>query len=331
MRVLTPPVGLSEDTLAIALHREWKIDVATMAYRAVGFGSHHWEVLGSDGQRWFAGVDELELKRHTMGERFEVTLAHLTASLGAACALQEAGCEFVVAPIRTGEGAPATQVGERFAAAVYPFADGECFSWGPFPSTEHRQALLDMLVRVHTAPARHHAERDDFGLPHRDTLETGLSSPLADVGPYSGRVNDLLAANTDAVAGFLARYDRMVAAAQAQATSMVLTHGEPHPGNTMRTVDGWRLIDWDTALVAPCERDLWTLDPGDGSILAAYAQATGVTPRAELLELYRLRWDLADIAVDVDRFARPHTGSADDEKTFRILGDIINRNIGEIT
>ena len=34
------------------------------------------------------------------------------------------------------------------------------------------------------------------------------------------------------------------------AARMVLTHGEPHPGNTMRTVDGWRLIDWDTALVA---------------------------------------------------------------------------------
>ena len=60
------------------------------------------------------------------------------------------------------------------------------------------------------------------------------------------------------------------------------------------------LIDWDTALTAPPERDLWSLDPGDGSILGAYAALTGVTPRPLLLDLYRLRWDIADIAVDVE-------------------------------
>ena len=38
---------------------------------------------------------------------------------------------------------------------------------------------------------------------------------------------------------------------------MLLTHGEPHPGNAMLAADGWRLVDWDTALVAPLERDLW--------------------------------------------------------------------------
>ncbi|WP_432843998.1 phosphotransferase family protein [Dactylosporangium sp. CA-092794] len=37
---------------------------------------------------------------------------------------------------------------------------------------------------------------------------------------------------------------------------LVLTHGEPHPGNTMRTGGGWLLIDWDTALLAAPERDL---------------------------------------------------------------------------
>ncbi len=64
----------------------------------------------------------------------------------------------------------------------------------------------------------------------------------------------------------------------------------------MLTAAGWMLIDWDTALVAPPERDLWSLDPGDGSILSAYADATGVRPRASMIELYRIRWDLADIA-----------------------------------
>ena len=56
----------------------------------------------------------------------------------------------------------------------------------------------------------------------------------------------------------------------------------------MLTADGWLLIDSDTALVAPPERDLWSLDTGDGTILDAYASATGVTPLPSLLNLYRL-------------------------------------------
>jgi aminoglycoside phosphotransferase (APT) family kinase protein len=103
----------------------------------------------------------------------------------------------------------------------------------------------------------------------------------------------------------------------------VLTHGEPHPGNTMRTADGWRLIDWDTALVAPPERDLWHL----GGDLSAYTSATGVEVRPELLEMFRLRWDIADIAVGVDRFRRPHPGDPNDDEEW----DILRTTVGGIS
>jgi spectinomycin phosphotransferase/16S rRNA (guanine(1405)-N(7))-methyltransferase len=117
--------------------------------------------------------------------------------------------------------------------------------------------------------------------------------------------------------------------ARAAPARVVLTHGEPHPGNTMLTADGcWLLIDWDTALVAPPERDLWSLDSGDRTVLDAYASATGVTPRTLLLDLYRLRWDIADIAVDVSRFRRPHAGSVDDDKSWELLTSLIGRVSG---
>lgn len=104
----------------------------------------------------------------------------------------------------------------------------------------------------------------------------------------------------------------------------MLTHGEIHPGNTMLAADGrWLLIDWDTALVAPPERALWNLDPGDGSILDAYAAATGVTSLPGVLDLYRLRWDIADIVYDVGRFRRPHGGSADDDRSWELLRSLI--------
>ena len=74
------------------------------------------------------------------------------------------------------------------------------------------------------------------------------------------------------------------------------------------------------ARVAPPERDLWSLDPGDGSVHAAYTAGTGTELRPRLLELYRRRWDLADVAVGVARFRRRHVGSVEDAKSFEILG-----------
>ncbi|WP_091648169.1 hypothetical protein [Micromonospora pallida] len=48
-----------------------------------------------------------------------------------------------------------------------------------------------------------------------------------------------------------------------------------------------------------------------------------MTPRPAMLELYRLQWDVKDLAVDVDRFRRPHTGSPDDDATWRILRRLV--------
>ena len=118
-------------------------------------------------------------------------------------------------------------------------------------------------------------------------------------------------------------YDEQRSRARAEPARPVVTHGEPHPGNTMLAGGRWLFIDWDTVLVAPPERDLWSLDPGDGSVLAAYAAATGVTPRPWLLELYRVRWDLADVAVDVSRFRRPHVGTAEDDQAFELLRSLV--------
>ncbi len=60
-------------------------------------------------------------------------------------------------------------------------------------------------------------------------------------------------------------------------------------------------------------------------MLQAYAAATGVRPLPHLLELFRVRWDLADTAVDVSRFMRPHHGAAEDDASWRNLSLVIER------
>lgn len=308
--MLTPPPDLPAADLAALLSPAWGLTPAPLDYRPVGFGSHHWAT--GDG-RWFVTADELDRAAVPPAEAFD----QLTAALSSAVDLRAAGLEFVAAPISTLDGAPVTRHG-RFAVAVYPFLDGESFAWDKFSGDAHRRGTLDMLTAVHTAPAaaRRHARRDDFAIPHRAVLQAPPVPP--DLGPFARPAAELLAAHAGPIRRALARYDAL--AAEADMTRAVLTHGEPHPGNTMRTAAGWVLIDWDTALVAPPERDLWSLDP---SLHAGYTEATGVTPDPAMLELYRIRWDITDAAVDAARFRRPHAGTEDDAESWEILRTVL--------
>jgi hypothetical protein len=182
--------------------------------------------------------------------------------------------------------------------------------------------VLDLLVRVHTAPAR--ARPDDYVIPFRDTVLAALDGDLGDpaLGPYARPAGELLATHASGIRPALAHYDDLVAAVLADPPALVLTHGEPHPGNTMLANGEWLLIDWDTALLAPPERDLWDLDPGDGTLHAGYTAATGTALRPDLIELYRRRWDLTEIAVCLARFREPHGRTADDEESWGILEEL---------
>jgi aminoglycoside phosphotransferase (APT) family kinase protein len=310
--VLTPPEGLPEERLGSALAQEWGIPVNSLVYRPVGFGSHHWELTDTAGYRWFVNVDE------------PADPARLDASLRVAADLHATGHTFVVAPVPALSGAPSVRSG-AFTIAVYPFVEGGSFEWNAFAGPAHRQATLDMIIRLHTAPpiARRHARVDDFAVPHRAEVEAALRTPGDDCGPYAVAAADLLAEHRRQLRRVLARYDELVLESRSEPVRAVLTHGEPHSGNTMRTPMGWRLIDWDTVLVSPPERDLWLIEPGDGSIFTAYAEATGVLVRPSTIMLFQLRWALADIAVEVRRFRRPHTGTQDDAEGWEILRSVV--------
>ena len=339
--MLAVPGDLDETMLTEVVERGWGISVASVRYVAVGWGSHHWKVAGDDRAAWFVTVDELENKRVSICESLRDGFVRLSAALRTAVALRSAGREFVVAPVPTGGGELVVRFGGRFAVAVYPFAEGRSFGWGEW-TDERRAAALGMVAAVHAAPAavRALALADDFAVPFREEVEAVLSGGDgpeghgpeghgaeghgAEWGPYTDRVTRLLRDHAAGIRRLLDQYDEGVAAARALPGRNVPTHGEPHPGNIMLTGDGWRLIDWDTAAVAPPERDLWHLDPDDAT-LDAYAAMTGVAPLPELIGLYRLGWDIKDMACDAARFFRPHRGDADDAKAWGLLKSLVER------
>jgi hypothetical protein len=222
----------------------------------------------------------------------------------------------VVAPIPTAGGRAVIRLAPRWAAALYPHVEGTSYGWQQWTGDEHRRAVLDMIVGVHAAPppVREKSGVDDLGVPRRDAVQAAITGEPGGRGPYADRTAALLREHGDRVVARFARYDERTAGVDR--SHDVLTHGEPHPANTMSTAAGWRLIDWDTTLVAPPERDLWLL--GD-QMTHAYAQLTGIAPRSEVLSLYREWWELADLAIGVARFRADHHGTQDDADTWDII------------
>jgi aminoglycoside phosphotransferase (APT) family kinase protein len=331
--MLNPPADLSEDALRTVLAEGWNLAADTLAYEPLGFGSHHWSMTDTTGRRWFVNVDELENRRHSAGEALAAPFSRLHSALSVPRALRDQGYGFAVAAEPGVDGEIVRPLGrhEEYAVSVCSHVAGQSFQWAADGWTSaqvvpaHLGAVIAMLAELHTASekARAGARVDDFAIPVRDVFEHVLAGKSGrEHGPFTTRAARLIADHADLLRPLFARYDDLAALGQAQQSRFVLTHGEPHPGNTMRGPDGYLLIDWDTALIAPPERDLKDFGPEP---LARYSALSGIEPDPAMLDLYRLRWDVAEVALYTAQFHAPHTDSANDSASWENLVGTLDR------
>ena len=310
--MFTRPDELADSDVADALARGWGLRATQVEYAAVGFGSHHWRAV-AEANRWFVTVDDLEGCRRSAIDTNDDAMLRLAAALEVARSLEDSGLSFVVAPLLTLSGSILHPVDGRFVASLFPHVDGETHSWGAYPTREDRLAILELVVQVHRAAAVANARVDDCAIPGRDALGPLLADDGIEwgPGPYAEAAGDLLSRHRVALGRVLDRYDALVVDVMSRPDRWVQTHGEPHRGNTITTVGGVVLVDWDTALIAPPERDLWSLIDEDSSIAAEYSSRTGVDIDDAALEMYRLWWDLCEVSIYSAQFRAPHGETAD--------------------
>jgi spectinomycin phosphotransferase len=117
----------------------------------------------------------------------------------------------------------------------------------------------------------------------------------------------------------LGSFDRLARVVATRNTEWVVTHGEPHAVNLIRTDVSHVLVDWDTVALAPPERDLWMLVDDTGDDVTIYADATGHQPDQVAMTFFRLRWELADLAAYTDVLRSPHRDSGDTVKAYEGL------------
>jgi spectinomycin phosphotransferase len=328
------PAGVAERDVARALADGWGLAAETLRYAAVGGGSYHWEVTAGYPERWFVTVDDLDDKGWLGRTRLAV-FSGLRAAMDAALWLRrEAGLGFVLAPVPALDGQAVRPLGGRHAVAVFPFLPGSPGQWDePLPGPELGElvAMLAALHRVDPAAAR--LPQREVGVSWRDDLELALRElgrPWTG-GPFTEPARELLAGAAGPARRGLDALDRWASGPDA-AANLVITHGEPHPGNVIRVTParaggagparggaGLMLIDWDTVALAPPERDLWMVVTETGDELRRYTELTGRPVDATALELYRLRWALDDLSCFVRDLRAPHRRTSGTEHAWQAL------------
>jgi spectinomycin phosphotransferase len=316
--VNTLPDDFDASVLPEVLADGWGFDVAAADYAPLGAGSYHWVVRDRAGTRGFVTVDDLDHKAW-LGDEREVVFDGLRRVFGTALALSDGGLDFVVAPIAARDGGTVRRVAPRYAAALFPFVDGESSEWGRHEAPEERAILVSLLAKLHRAtPAVTSVARTvGLDLPGRQHLEAGLRElnvPWSG-GAFSEPAREALARHAADVTELIGLADRLAAAVAGRGNPWVITHGEPHSGNFMRRGTTRLLVDWDTVALAPPERDLWMVVES-AEDAAIYANATGRQVDEEALSFFRLTWDLKDLAEYLSALRSPHRESEDTQRAY---------------
>lgn len=308
----TPPADLDPDLIAVAIEAQWGKRVDALAYAPLGFGSHHWLAETVEGERWFVTVDDLRAEH--LSPREDASFERLETAFGIAAHLRnEFGLSFVVAPIATRTGRSLHRLTDRYSLALFPRLDVVPRDFGTFADEDDRIGALGLVGRVHAASDDMPLltlRSDTLAIPGRESFEATLHDTGTSWtgGPYAEPARELLRGHVDDVRAALGRFDALVREVTADQSGWVITHGEPHAANVIRTTAGDQVIvDWDTVALAPPERDLWMLVDEEDHDWSAYSDITGLTMlSAAAMEAYRRHWALSEIAIYLAWSRAPH-------------------------
>ncbi|RZU03171.1 spectinomycin phosphotransferase [Kribbella rubisoli] len=307
------PTEISCDLVARILKEHWGFTAVQVAYAPVGFGSYHWIASATDGPRWFVTADRVT----SAGSQ------SITAAMQTTRDLAHRGYEFAVAPLADRGGRLVREVLPGWTLMVLPYLQGWSTPDGDWDDPAEREQIARILGRLHTAPPPKALQRWDFAIPDRDALLAtlgDLDQPWS-AGPYAEPTRLRLAGARSYVYERLEYYDALVREVESSDDPWVVTHGEPHSANALRTTDGeLRLVDWETVRLAPRERDLTGILGGPPDALPAYQSEAGpVSPHPAAMELFDVWWPLAEISSYVQLFRQPHVESEDTKESWREL------------
>jgi spectinomycin phosphotransferase len=304
---------LPDDKIIVCLQAEYGWFVATIAFLPLGadLNTAVYRVTADDGTSYF-----LKLRSGTFDETSVVLPKFFS----------EQGIAQVIAPLATSTGQLWANL-DAFTVILYPFIEGRN-GYEVDLSDRHWIEFGTALKRIHTLtvpPALiDRIQRETYSPQWRESVKKSLAHVETATfdDPVAAELAAYLKAKRAEILDLVARAERLAQALEAQPPEFVICHADLHAGNILIDAGGaFYMIDWDTLIRAPKERDLMyagggqfgdarTPDEEERLFYRGYGQ-TPIDQRA--LAYYRYERIIDDIAVECEQIFST-TGSGEDRE-----------------
>ncbi len=293
--MLEPP-NIPAVQIAGCLHAAYGLSIREISFLPLGadVNSAAYRVVARNGTAYF-----LKLRRGHVPE----------ATLAIPHWLRGAGVEQVIPPLanRT-TGALSTRL-DSFTAILHPFVAGRS-GWDVELSHRHWIELGRTLRTLHASAAppayTDRLPRETYSAEWRDRVAADLQQlpGRSFTDPVAQELAQQLQARRDLIERILTRAEHLARVLATQRQEWCLCHGDIHAGNVLiDTENRLYLVDWDTLVLAPKERDLMFVGGGVGGIwnddreTAWFYEGYGPTQiHPEALTYYRYERIVQDIA-----------------------------------
>lgn len=288
--------GLDSGHIAAVLGAEYDVTVATVTFLPLGHDPYAavYEVCTRDGTTYFL--------KARFGPVFEPGLAVPRA-------LIDRGVPNILAPLRTRSGALWCPLdGGQDTVVLYPFIQGQDASDTGLTAEQWREFGISLRA-VHDSGVeesfRDHLRTEDFAIP--STALVRQMQAVVESSEFESPAARKFAAfwrdNSERIDEMLTRAESLGRELQAKSFQTGLCHSDIHTANILVGDDGRiHLIDWDSPLIAPRERDLLfvigsriarTVEPEEEA--AFFAGYGPVTIHPEALFYYRYERMIEDL------------------------------------
>ncbi len=274
-----------------------------------------YRVIAQDRTAYF-----LKLRRGDVEE----TSAALPKFLG------DQGVKQTIAPIETID-QRITSSFEHYRLILFPFVEGR--SGFDVELSDRNWADLGIGLRaIHNAtvpPAiLRQLHRETYSAHWREIVKAVLAGIDEEtVDPIAAELAEFLRGKHDEILNIVDTAERFATGLQGRSTEFVLCHADIHAGNVLIDAkDDLYIVDWDTAILAPRERDLMFVGGGVGGVWnsaneeALFYQSYGQTETDQAaIAYYRYERIVEDIAVTSQQICSADMGRDDRVEGLRQL------------
>ena len=289
--------SLKDERIIARLERVYGLQVAELTFLPLGadMNTAVYRAVAEDETPYF-----VKLRRGNFAEA-SVTVPNFLSGLG---------IEQIIPPLPTQKGRLWTSLAP-YSVILYPFVEGHN-GFEVKLSDRQRIAFGKALKRFHTADiptALTNDVRREIFSPHwRDTVKTFLAQIESETfkDPIAADLATFLKTKRSETLELVERTERYASALKTQSLDFILCHADIHAWNLLIDGNGsLYIVDWDTLIRAPKERDLMFIGCGLGGIghtlqeeetlfYQGYGQ-TQINPTA--LAYFRYERIIEDIAV----------------------------------